>query len=107
MHGPFADKTFRVRHIDTCNLPCSGCGKNVTRIKMSADFGVIARHWTDRVVAQYKGGVGYAIRKTMWKCYSQWGPGPSQGVVDDDFDLTVNVGVDGRYCVRAGGDAAP
>jgi len=58
-----------------------------------------------RVVAQYKGGVGYATRKSMWKCYSQWGPGSSQGVVDDDFDLTVNVGVNGRYCVRAGGDA--
>ena len=101
LHGPFADKTFKVRHIDTCNLPCSGCGQ--TRIKMSADFAVIARHWKDRVMAQYKGGLGYALRKAMWNCYGHWG---SQDV-DEDYDLTVNVVADGRYCVWAGGDAAP
>ena len=100
LHGPFADKTFRVRHIDTCNLPCSGC--RITRIKMSADLAVLARHWKDRVMAQYKGGLGYALRKAMWNCYGHWG---SQDV--HDYDLTVNVGADGRYCVRTGGAAAP
>ena len=99
LHGPFVDNTFKVRHIDTCRLPCAGCGK--TRIKMTADLSVLRRHWTDRVLAKYKGGVLYAMRKTMWNCLGQWA---RQGV-DEDYDLTVNVGLDGRYCVRAGGRA--
>ncbi len=68
---------------------------------MTADLSVLRRHWTDRVLAQYKGGVLYAMRKTMWNCLGQWA---RQGV-DEDYDLTVNVGLDGRYCVRAGGRA--
>ena len=52
-------------------------------------------------MAQYKGGVLYAMRKTMWNCLGQWAR--SQDV--EDYDLTVNVGLDGRYCVRAGGRA--
>ena len=99
LHGPFVDNTFKVRHVDTCRKQCSGCGK--TRIKMTADLAVLRRHWTDRVLAQYKGGVLYAMRKTMWNCLGQWA---RQGV-DEDYDLTVNVGLDGRYCVRAGGRA--
>ena len=97
MHGPFVDNTFKVRHIDTCRKQCSGCGK--TRIKMTADLSVLRRHWTDRVLAQYKGGVLYAMRKTMWNCLGQWARS-----VDEDYDLTVNVGLDGRYCVRAGNE---
>ena len=97
LHGPFVDNTFKVRHIDTCRLPCSGCGK--TRIKMTADLSVLRRHWADRVLAQYKGGVLYAMRKTMWNCLGQWARS-----VDEDYDLTVNVGLDGRYCVRAGNE---
>jgi len=99
LHGPFVDNTFKVRHIDTCRKQCSGCGK--TRIKITADLSVLRRHWTDRVLAQYKGGVLYAMRKTMWNCLGQWAR--SQDV--EDYDLTVNVGLDGRYCVRAGGRA--
>ena len=76
---------------------CSGCG--TTRIKINADLSVLRRHWTDRVLAQYKGGVLYAMRKTMWNCLGQWDRD------DEDWDLTVNVGLDGRYCVRAGGRA--
>ena len=99
LHGPFVDNTFKVRHIDTCRKQCSGCG--TTRIKITADLSVLRRHWTDRVLAQYKGGVLYAMRKTMWNCLGQWAR--SQDV--EDYDLTVNVGLDGRYCVRAGGGA--
>ena len=98
LHGPFVDNTFKVRHIDTCRLQCSGCGK--TRIKMTADLSVLRRHWANRILAQYKGGVLYAMRKTMWNCLGQWGQG-----ADEDYDLTVNVGLDGRYCVRAGSRA--
>ena len=99
LHGPFVDNTFKVRHIDTCRKQCSGCG--TTRIKITADLSVLRRHWADRVLAQYKGGVLYAMRKTMWNCLGQWAR--SQDV--QDYDLTVNVGLDGRYCVRAGGRA--
>ena len=99
LHGPFVDNAFKVRHIDTCRKQCSGCG--TTRIKITADLAVLRRHWADRVLAQYKGGVLYAMRKTMWNCLGQWA---RQGV-DEDYDLTVNVGLDGRYCVRAGGRA--
>ena len=95
LHGPFGDNSFNVNHIDTCRLPCTGCGK--TRIKMTADLSVLRLHWADRVQAQYKGGVLYAMRKTMWNCLSQWARS-----IDEDYDLTVNVGLDGRYCVRAG-----
>ena len=24
LHGPFVDNTFKVRHVDTCRLPCAG-----------------------------------------------------------------------------------
>ena len=99
LHGPFVDNTFKVRHIDTCRKQCTGCGAK--RIKITADLSVLRRHWTDRVLAQYKGGVFYAMRKTMWNCLGQWAR--SQDV--EDWDLTVNVGLDGRYCVRAGGRA--
>ena len=99
LHGPFGDNSFKARHVDTCRLPCSGCG--TTRIKMTADLSVLRRHWANRVLAQYKGGVLYAMRKTMWNCLGQWAQ--SQDV--EDYDLTVNVGLDGRYCVRAGGRA--
>ena len=98
LHGPFVDNTFKVRHVDTCRKQCTGCG--TTRIKMTADLSVLAEHWTDRVLAQYKGGVLYAMRKTMWNCLGQWARS-----ADEDYDLTVNVGLDGRYCVRAGGRA--
>ena len=68
---------------------------------MTADLAVLKKHWADRVLAQYKGGVLYAMRKTMWNCLGQWAR--SQDV--QAYDLTVNVGPDGRYCVRAGGRA--
>ena len=66
----------------------------------AASPSVLRRHWTDRVLAQYKGGVLYAMRKTMWNCLGQWARSQDEG-----YDLTVNVGLDGRYCVRAGGRA--
>ena len=46
----------------------------------------------------YKGGVLYAMRKNMWNCLGQW----ARSQDAEDYDLTVNVGLDGRYCVRAG-----
>ena len=52
--------TFKVRHIDTCRKQCSGCGAD-----QDAADDVTRRHWTDRVLAQYKGGVLYAMRKTI------------------------------------------
>ena len=24
LHGPFGDSSFKVRHVDTCRLPCAG-----------------------------------------------------------------------------------
>ena len=99
LHGPFGDNSFKARHVDTCRLPCSGCG--TTRIKMTADLSVLRRHWANRVLAQYKGGVLYAMRKNMWNCLGQW----ARSQDAEDYDLTVNVGLDGRYCVRAGGRA--
>ena len=48
-----------------------------------------------------KGGVLYAMRKNMWNCLGQW----ARSQDAEDYDLTVNVGLDGRYCVRAGGRA--
>ena len=53
-----------------------------------------------RVMARYKGGVLYSMRKNMWNCLGQWARS-----VDEDYDLTVNVGLDGRYCVRARANA--
>ena len=99
LHGPFGDNSFKVRHVDTCRLPCAGCGSK--RIKMTADLAVLRRHWMKRITARYKGGVLYAMRKNMWNCLGQW----ARSQDAEDYDLTVNVGLDGRYCVRAGGRA--
>ena len=54
----YHEKLAVVRHIDTCNLPCSGCGR--TKIKLTADRAAIVRHWADRVTSGFKGGLGYA-----------------------------------------------
>mmetsp|Transcript_13328 Transcript_13328/g.39698 ORF Transcript_13328/g.39698 Transcript_13328/m.39698 type:complete len:179 (+) Transcript_13328:415-951(+) len=91
------DKRSVVRHVDTCNLPCSGCGR--LRVRMTADRAALVAHWTDRVAAGFKGGLGYALRKTMWTCRNpnQWG-----GASLDPYDLHVNVDAAGRYCVRTG-----
>ena len=68
---------------------------------MTADLAVLRRHWMKRITARYKGGVLYAMRKNMWNCLGQW----ARSQDAEDYDLTVNVGLDGRYCVRAGSRA--
>ena len=87
------------RRRDGCIIAPRRCGSK--RIKMTADLAVLRRHWMKRVMARYKGGVLYAMRKNMWNCLGQW----ARSQDADDYDLTVNVGLDGRYCVRAGGRA--
>ena len=40
--------------------------RGARRLRGASPLSVLRRHWTDRVLAQYKGGVLYAMRKTMW-----------------------------------------
>jgi len=82
-------------------MACRGCGH--TRILMTADRAALVGHWSSRIRSDFtsgaqKGGLGHALNKAVLRCSNQWAV--------DDYDLHVNVDVDGKYCVRTGRDAA-
>ena len=58
------------------------------------------RDWDGRAGVDVSPSI-YAMRKNMWNCLGQW----ARSQDAEDYDLTVNVGLDGRYCVRARANA--
>ena len=72
-------------------MACRGCGH--TRILMTADRAALVGHWSSRIRSDFtsgaqKGGLGHALNKAVLRCSNQWAV--------DDYDLHVNVDVDGK-----------